>query len=353
MSTERNKLIVRRLIEEVFGGGNLALADELVADDCVAYDVATPIPARGPAGIREVADRYRRAFPDLRLTVERQIAEGDMVATCWRSSSSNAGKLVGVSPGDAQIASSGVRLSRIADGKIVEDRMIWDAREVLQSFGMIRTGEPAAWERTQPSGAPIRVEEARLPEVGGVLGRAFLDDPMYVYVLPDATHRARVLPAYCAAAAGYGHRFGEVYTTAGPVMGAAIWLPPGRGELTPERLAAAGFPAATGQFGAEARGRLVELIDYLTQVRRRVVPGPHWYLMMIGVDPAWQGRGIGGRLLEPVLTRAAAAGLACYLETTQPRNLEFYRRHGFEVVIDADLPGGGPHYWAMWRPPRP
>ena len=78
-------------------------------------------------------------------------------------------------------------------------------------------------------------------------------------------------------------------------------------------------------------------------------PDLHWYLWAVGVSPPSQGRGIGGMLLEPVLTRASADGTACYLETGEERNIRFYERHGFKVVGEGTVPGESVKVWAMLR----
>jgi ribosomal protein S18 acetylase RimI-like enzyme len=78
----------------------------------------------------------------------------------------------------------------------------------------------------------------------------------------------------------------------------------------------------------------------------------HWYLTVLGVEPERQNQGIGGALMQPLLARADAEGLPCYLETLSERNLLFYRRNGFEVTFSGEVPDGGPMAWAMVRQPR-
>src|SRR5438874_2604894 len=85
--------------------------------------------------------------------------------------------------------------------------------------------------------------------------------------------------------------------------------------------------------------------------RARVASGPHWYLAGIGVDPPEQRRGVGAALLAPGLEGAAREHVPCVLLTNNDANLPFYREHGFEVVREGETPSGGPHAWAMVRPP--
>lgn len=77
-------------------------------------------------------------------------------------------------------------------------------------------------------------------------------------------------------------------------------------------------------------------------------PG-HYYLAVVGVEPAAQGRGLGSRLMFPILSEADAGGVAAYLEASTPRSRLLYERHGFEVVEEMRLPRGGPAIWRMWR----
>ena len=91
----------------------------------------------------------------------------------------------------------------------------------------------------------------------------------------------------------------------------------------------------------------------MANVARRHPPQPYWYLENVGVEPALQGRGIGTRLLAPVLALADAAGQPCYLETQTERNVAWYRALGFEVrEAGVAFTAGGPPNWTMLRPPR-
>jgi ribosomal protein S18 acetylase RimI-like enzyme len=79
---------------------------------------------------------------------------------------------------------------------------------------------------------------------------------------------------------------------------------------------------------------------------------PHYYLAVLGTDPAQQGRGLGSALLAPVLERCDQDGVGAFLESSKERNIDFYARHGFRVTDELRLPRG-PTMWQMWRDPRP
>jgi ribosomal protein S18 acetylase RimI-like enzyme len=193
----------------------------------------------------------------------------------------------------------------------------------------------------------VRLERARLGEASDVLARAFHDDPAWVWLIPNAEKRARLLPWLFRV--GFDVTAADVWVTAGSVLGAARWMPPGRPSMrvgatlralvtTPLRLG-----SATGSF--LAYGSAVEAL------RAEAVPDEHWYLAGIGVDPQAQRRGVGSALLRPGLEAAARAGVPTALLTNNAVNLPFYEAHGFAVVGEGTTPKDGPHAWAMVKWP--
>ena len=192
--------------------------------------------------------------------------------------------------------------------------------------------------------------ESQLDEVSNVLARAFFDDPMTVYMVPDEEKRHRHLPWFFRLAARYGHPYGESFTTPHNVEGAAIWLPPGDNITSLPRMIRLGFLATPLKFGLPAFMRIMKVTNHLEHLHKRDVPPEHWYLFVLGVEPERQGQGVGGRLIQPVLERADRDGLPCYLETAKERNVTFYGKHGFEVVAEGHV-GDSPPYWTMKRDP--
>jgi len=136
MSSEQNKAIVSRFIEEPWKG-NLDVVDELTAGDYIGHDPANPEPLRGPEGVKEFITTYRAAFPDARITVEQQLAEGDLVATRWSGRGTHEGELMGIQATGKQVTVSGLTISRLLDGKIVEEFQNWDTLGMLQQLDAI------------------------------------------------------------------------------------------------------------------------------------------------------------------------------------------------------------------------
>ena len=136
MTSDQNKTIVRRAFEEPWKG-NLDVVDELVASDYVGHDPASLEPLHGPEGVKEFISAYTAAFPDARITVEEQLAEGDRVATRWSGRGTHEGELMGVEPTGRQVTVSGLTISRLEGGKIVEEFQNWDTFGMLQQLDAI------------------------------------------------------------------------------------------------------------------------------------------------------------------------------------------------------------------------
>jgi steroid delta-isomerase-like uncharacterized protein len=135
--SEENKALVRRQEEELFGGGNLDVADEIYAPDYVGHDPSNPEDVRGLEAAKQAASDYRQAFPDLRVTVEDLIAEGDRVAARLRFRGTHLGELNGIPPTGRRVDCTGIVISRIEEGKIAEDWANFDDLGMMQQLRVI------------------------------------------------------------------------------------------------------------------------------------------------------------------------------------------------------------------------
>ena len=198
----------------------------------------------------------------------------------------------------------------------------------------------------------VSLEGTQISGAGKVLGRAFWDDPAAIYIMPDDAKRAEQLAWFMTNAAHYGDLFGSVDTTAEKVEGAAIWLPPEETHVSDEKMSEAGFDELPDRLGEDGYERFGNMFGRMDELHERDVPEPHWYLFILGVDPPRQGQGLGSAIIRRGLARADEEGLPCYLETMKARNVPFYQKHGFEVVVDEIVPNGGPRLWTMKRQPK-
>ncbi|MCK6431053.1 MAG: GNAT family N-acetyltransferase [Burkholderiaceae bacterium] len=192
--------------------------------------------------------------------------------------------------------------------------------------------------------AALKVATATPAQSGGcidVLTLAFAADPGVRWLFPDAASYRTHFPAFARAFGGRAFALGTA-TCVGS-LAAALWLPPGAGPDDDALIEVVERGASP-----ERRAQAFELFERMG----RCHPGePHWYLPLIGADPACQGRGLGSALLRHTLALCDASNLPAYLEATSERSVPLYRRHGFEVV-DVLRVGTCPPITPMLRRPR-
>ncbi len=150
MSIEDNKRIVERFYDQVWERGNVDAAFEIFADEYERHDLRPSAAAPGPEGQRTIAADFRRAFPDMHMTIDLIIAEGDRVAARWTTSGTHTGPWAGVQPTGKRVSFSGVNIFRLEDGKVVE---LWNHRDDLGLMDQIgaRIYAGAAPEQQEPN----------------------------------------------------------------------------------------------------------------------------------------------------------------------------------------------------------
>jgi steroid delta-isomerase-like uncharacterized protein len=134
--SDANKSVSRRLVEEAFNQGKYDVIEVLIVPTFVNHDPATG-DVTGVDGVRQNIDGYRSAFPDLKITIEEQLAEGDLVATRWTAKGTHKGELMGIAPTGKEATVTGLTLDRIKDGKIVESWNNWDTFGLMRQLGVI------------------------------------------------------------------------------------------------------------------------------------------------------------------------------------------------------------------------
>jgi predicted ester cyclase len=130
------KKIVRQVFEEPWKG-NWEVIDKYVAPGYVGHDPAEPEPIHGPAGARANFQKYLDAFTGAQITVDDQIAEGDKVATRWTGRGTHTGELSGIAPTGKEVTITGLTISLLEDGLIVEEWTTWDTLGMLVQLGAV------------------------------------------------------------------------------------------------------------------------------------------------------------------------------------------------------------------------
>jgi len=182
-----------------------------------------------------------------------------------------------------------------------------------------------------------------------VLGRAFTEYELFRHYFPDETERRAAADTFAFIALSISLKYGEVYMSSEKLEGVAAWLPPGKSPFGVWQIMRSVPLSTLVRFGRQGAGRMRAYGRFVDNLHRRLVPYPHWYLQIIGVDPAYQGQGFSSRLLRPVLERIDSERMPCYLETNAVKNVAIYRRFGFEVVSEDRMPGTEVTTFAMLR----
>lgn len=203
-----------------------------------------------------------------------------------------------------------------------------------------------------PQDTPIRrqLRPADAEAAAEVLARAFADDPLWRYLLPDARRRPLLVRQSFRSFAPPLIAGRQAYGVGSPLAGVAIWEAPDQpapdagGFLSANLLALLFSPLAL------AAGRAAPIFERFAQMRRRYAAEPHYYLATVGVVPEAQGRGLASRLIRPVLAHADDRALPAYTETMTPENVPRYERYGFVVRERYRVPAADLSIWALYRP---
>jgi steroid delta-isomerase-like uncharacterized protein len=137
MSTEQNKALVHRLIEEVFNRGNISLVDELMAPDFVEHEELPPGIPPGREAPKQMTTIFRSAFPDFKATIDDIVAEGDKVVIRQTWSGTHKGEFMGIPPTGKSVSFGVIDIIRIAGGKFVEHWGQMDSMGMMQQLGVI------------------------------------------------------------------------------------------------------------------------------------------------------------------------------------------------------------------------
>ncbi len=171
--------------------------------------------------------------------------------------------------------------------------------------------------------------------------QAFSTDPAARWIFPEAQQYMKCFPSFIEAFAGRAFERGNV-DCVNDYSGAALWLSPG---IHPDEAAVATL--LQHNISERDQERVFALFE---QMEKYHPAEPHWYLPMIGVEPAKQGNGYGSALLKHALQRCDSDNKLAYLEASSAQTIPLYERHGFEVLGTLQV-GCSPSLFPMTRKP--
>ena len=186
----------------------------------------------------------------------------------------------------------------------------------------------------------IRVaQESERGRVVAALVAGFMSDPVARWCWPESDSYLKNMPRFVNAYGGKAFDNGSAWVDEA-IFGGALWLPPGEHPDEEELVG-----VVTSSLSDTKQGHLFAALEELGSYHPEE---PHWFLPLIAVDPIRQGRGLGSELMRHAVTRCDESGTRAYLESSNPRNISLYERHGFEVIAEVRH-GDCPVFTAMVR----
>ena len=185
-----------------------------------------------------------------------------------------------------------------------------------------------------------------------VLGQAFTEYDLLKYYFQDEAERRAVANTFCFIALSVCLKYGEVYASSEKMEGVSAWLPPGKAPFGGWQLIRSVPLPVLYRFGRQGASRMKDYGRFADNLHRKLVPYPHWYLQIIGVDPKYHGQRFSSRLVRPVMERIDQEQMPCFVETNTEKNVAIYCRFGFEVISEDKMPGTDVTSFAMLRKAR-
>lgn len=183
---------------------------------------------------------------------------------------------------------------------------------------------------------------------------ALTEDAFYIAmensVSGGPARRREAMLRYYDYAMREARKYGKLHKPNGKAFGVSIWSRPINGMLS-KQMAREKKAFLRDHMGDISLVKYAQITGFMAEQTATVVPPDSWYLSIVGIAPLFQGQGLGGRLIQPILDRTDELGHHTYLETFTPRNMRFYRRLGFQESGAFDEPVTSARYWVMIRDP--
>ena len=193
--------------------------------------------------------------------------------------------------------------------------------------------------QTEPTRTVRRIQGTEIPRAVDTLTMAFASDPTMRWLWPESDVYLRSFPRLVASFGGraFEHPGAHADHTFG---GVALWLPPG---VTPDGDAVIALFRET-----IPQPRLDDALGLLEHMEKHTPAEAHWHLAFIGVDASRQGEGLGSHVMREGVGMCDEQGIPGYLESSNPANIPFYERHGYEIAGEIQV-GSSPVVTPMWR----
>jgi len=189
----------------------------------------------------------------------------------------------------------------------------------------------------------------QIKSASNITSEAFFNDPLMLYLFPKPKERKRKLTSMMELLIRIGIKYGIVHSTSSKLEGIAIWFPSSKAKITPWMGLLNGGISYFFRLGTKAVKKQNRFYKYIISRRRKLVPSNHWYLSIIGIKPKHQGKGFSRLLFNSMFSQIDKQNLPYILDTNNEKNLPIYKRFGFRILDEYEIPGINLINWIMIR----
>jgi GNAT superfamily N-acetyltransferase len=172
-----------------------------------------------------------------------------------------------------------------------------------------------------------------------ILGETFYNYPLFKYIIPNSENRKNNLQWLCLFLLNIGNSKGEVVGTSNKLEGISIWFSSSKSNSTSKEAIQAGLLNLFFHISPEAMGRFIHVGIIKVKKRSEIISGEYVICDMIGVYPRYQKQGFGRQMIEVQLLESDKLNIPCYLETSKPENIEYYKRYKFYKIGEYKIQG--------------
>ena len=195
----------------------------------------------------------------------------------------------------------------------------------------------------------IILSKEQIKPASQVISKAFFDDPLMVYLFPKPKERKMKLESMMELLIRIGIKYGVAHATSSNLEGIAIWFPSNRAKISPIMGLLNGGISYFFKLGIKAVKKQNGFYNYVFSKHTKLIPSQHWYLSIIGINPALQGKGFSHILFDSMFNKIDKENVPCFLDTNNEKNLPVYERFGFKILEKYEVPGTDIVNWAMIR----
>jgi GNAT superfamily N-acetyltransferase len=196
---------------------------------------------------------------------------------------------------------------------------------------------------------PILLSEVQIKPASQIVSRAFFDDPLMLYLFPKPKDRKSKLRLMMELLIRIGMKCGVVHVSSLDLEGIAIWFPSNKAKITPLMGLLNGGFSYFFKLGIKTVRKQNRIYNFIYTKHKKLLPSYHWYLSIIAINPVYQGMGFSRILLSSMFSQIDKQNISYFLDTNNKENIPIYKRFGFRILEEYQIPDTNVINWAMIR----